>query len=187
LIVSGERSLTRDALQDRIRRAAAGFAGLGIGAGDGVALLLRNDFAFLEASHAASLIGAYAVPINWHWKPEEVAYLLRDCDARAVVVHADLLPLLDEAPEGLPVLVVGAPLRHLHRIGGESQHRRHPGIPRQNHSSRRIRVPIMGCRIGRKPLRRQKPRRVQPRQKPLGPRHIRRPQGHQLHRTPRNP
>ena len=109
LIVSGDRSLTRDALQDRIRRAAAGFAGLGIGAGGGVALLLRNDFAFLEASHAASLIGAYAVPINWHWKPEEVAYLLRDCDARAVVVHADLLPLLSEAPEGLPVLVVRTP------------------------------------------------------------------------------
>jgi len=109
VIISGDRSLTRDALQDRIRRAAAGFAGMGIGAGDGVALLLRNDFAFLEASHAASLIGAYAVPINWHWKPEEVAYLLRDCDARAVVVHTDLLPLLSEALEGLPVLVVRTP------------------------------------------------------------------------------
>jgi long-chain acyl-CoA synthetase len=109
VILSGDRSLTRDALQDRIRRAAAGFAGMGIGAGDGVALLLRNDFAFLEASHAASLVGAYAVPINWHWKPEEVAYLLRDCDARAVVVHADLLPLLSEAPEGLPVLGVRTP------------------------------------------------------------------------------
>lgn len=109
LIVSGDRSITRDAMQARIRRAASGFAGMGIGAGDGVALLLRNDFAFLEASHAASLIGAYAVPINWHWKPEEVAYLLRDCDARAVVVHADLLPLLSEAPADLPVLVVRTP------------------------------------------------------------------------------
>ena len=109
LIVSGDRSITRDALQDRIRRAASGFAGMGIGAGDGVALLLRNDFVFVEASHAASLIGAYAVPINWHWKPEEMAYLLRDCDARAVVVHAELLPLLSEAPDGLPVLVVRTP------------------------------------------------------------------------------
>ena len=28
--------------------------------------LLRNDFAFFEASMAATLIGAYGVPINWH-------------------------------------------------------------------------------------------------------------------------
>ncbi|MES2226430.1 MAG: acyl-CoA synthetase [Pseudomonadota bacterium] len=109
LIVSGERQITRDALTQRTRRAAAGFAALGIGPGDSVALLLRNEFAFLEASPAATLLGAYAVPINWHWKPEEVGYLLRDCAARVVVVHADLLPLLAEAPAGLTVLVVRTP------------------------------------------------------------------------------
>jgi len=109
LIVSGDRAVTRAALEARARQAASGFAAMGIGPGDAVALLLRNDIAFLEASQAASLLGAYAVPINWHWKPEEVAYLLRDCDARAVIIHADLLPLLAEAPEGLPALMVPTP------------------------------------------------------------------------------
>ncbi len=96
-------------MQDRAGRAAAGFAARGIGPGDCVALLLRNDIAFLEASLAAGLLGAYAVPINWHWKPAEIAYLLDDCEARVVVAHADLLPLLAEAPPGIHVIAVPTP------------------------------------------------------------------------------
>ena len=109
LIISGARRLTRAALQARVRRAASGFAALGIGPGDCVALLLRNDFPFLEASLAAGMLGGYAVPINWHWKPEEVGYLLRDCEARVVVAHDDLLPLLAEAPPDIKALHVTTP------------------------------------------------------------------------------
>ncbi|WP_338150984.1 acyl-CoA synthetase [Neoroseomonas soli] len=109
VIISGDRQVTRDALMARVRRAATGFAALGVGPGDCVALLLRNDVSFLEASLAATTLGGYAVPINWHWKPDEVAYLLRDCEARVVVVHADLAHLLSEAPEGLTILVVPTP------------------------------------------------------------------------------
>ena len=58
--------------------------------GDSVALFLRNDFPFLIASHAAIRLGVYAVPVNWHFKADEVAYMLGDCGARVLVVHADL-------------------------------------------------------------------------------------------------
>ena len=109
LIISGERSITRAEMMARVRRAASGFAARGVKPGDCVALLLRNDFSFLEASLAATTLGGYAVPINWHWKPDEVAYLLRDCDAKVVVAHADLLPLLAEAPPGVLVVVVPTP------------------------------------------------------------------------------
>jgi len=91
----------RETLLARARQAATGFQALGLGPGDSVALLLRNDFPFLEASLAAIILGGYAVPVNWHWKPEEVAYLLGDCDARVVVAHEGLLPLLAEAPRAL--------------------------------------------------------------------------------------
>ncbi len=109
LILSGARRRTRAELQARARRAAGGFCALGFGAGDSVALLLRNDFPFLEASHGAAMAGCYAVPINWRWSPEEVAYLLHDCGARVIVAHADLLHLLAEAPSGLLRLVVPPP------------------------------------------------------------------------------
>ncbi|MEO3474242.1 acyl-CoA synthetase [Roseomonas sp. CAU 1739] len=127
VIVSGDRQVTRDALMVRVRRAASGFAAIGIGPGDCVALLLRNDFSFLEASLAATTLGGYAVPINWHWKPEEVAYLLGDCEARIVVAHRDLLPLLSDAPPGLTILVVPTPSEAVAAYGIASSQGTTPG------------------------------------------------------------
>ena len=109
-LVSGERALAAAAFAERIARAASGFAALGLERGDCAALLLRNDFAFLEASLAAVRIGAYAVPINWHFKAEEVAYVLADCGAKVLVAHADLLAgIADAIPAGVEVLVVETP------------------------------------------------------------------------------
>jgi long-chain acyl-CoA synthetase len=109
-LISGERRLSRGELALRVARAAAGFEQLGVGEGSSVALLLRNDFAFFEASLAAMRLGAYAVPINWHFKADEVGYILRDCNARVLVVHADLLPAIADAiPAGTACLVVQTP------------------------------------------------------------------------------
>jgi long-chain acyl-CoA synthetase len=109
-LISGERTLTAAVFAERIARAASGFAALGLKPGDCAALLLRNDFAFLEASLAAVRLGAYAVPINWHFKAEEVAYVLADCGAKVLVAHADLLAQVAEAiPAGVRVLVVDTP------------------------------------------------------------------------------
>jgi len=109
-ITSGERSLSQDRFVDRAARAAGGLARIGIGANDAVALLLRNDIAFLEASRAASMLGAFSVPINWHLSGAEVAFIIEDSGARVLVVHADLLPALAPSlPAGLTVLIVATP------------------------------------------------------------------------------
>jgi long-chain acyl-CoA synthetase len=110
IIISGERRLTQAALRERSARAASALRAAGVGAGDAVALLLRNDFAFFEASEAAPLAGAYATPINWHFTAEEVAYILGDCGARVLVVHADLWQHVAGAvPPGVTVAVVPTP------------------------------------------------------------------------------
>ena len=70
-IRSGERVTTTEAVTENAARAASGLASLGIGYGDTIALYLRNDFAFLEASFAAGLIGAYPVTVNWHYMEDE--------------------------------------------------------------------------------------------------------------------
>ena len=109
-LLSGTRALTREALQANAARAAAGFAALGIGEDDAVALMLRNDFAFFEAALGAALIGAYAVPVNWHFTAEEAGYILRDCGAKLVVVHADLFEQVAAAiPSSVPFLIVPPP------------------------------------------------------------------------------
>ena len=68
---------------------------MGLGPGDSVAILMRNDFAFFEASLAAQSVGAYATPINWHFTSAEVAFILNDCGAKLLVAHADLTGRLD--------------------------------------------------------------------------------------------
>jgi long-chain acyl-CoA synthetase len=109
-LVSGTRSLTHADLDQRVRRAASGFSALGVKAGDCVALLLRNDIAFIEASFAAQTVGAYAVPINWHFKAEEIAYILADCAAKVLLGHADLLaPIVQALPAGLTAIAVATP------------------------------------------------------------------------------
>jgi long-chain acyl-CoA synthetase len=109
-IKSGARTFDADAFNDLCRRAATVLAGLGLKEGDGVALYLRNEMAYFEASFGAGLLGVYPVPVNWHYTPDEAGYLLRDSGVKLLVIHADLLPPVASAiPEGLPTIVVATP------------------------------------------------------------------------------
>jgi long-chain acyl-CoA synthetase len=109
-LISGNRRLELAAMNERAARAATGLTSLGIGAGDLIALYLRNDFPFFEASTAAGLLGVYATPVNWHYTPDEAAYLFENSGAKAIVIHADLIePIRSALPPGVPVLVVPTP------------------------------------------------------------------------------
>lgn len=90
-IISGDRYLSPLALNTNAARAASALHSVGVWQGDMVALLLRNDFVFFEASLGASLLGATPVALNWHMTPEEINYVLEDSDAKVIIAHADLL------------------------------------------------------------------------------------------------
>src|SRR5271169_5411608 len=84
-------------------------AARGVGAGDRVALLLRNSIEFLQASVATVPLGASAVPINWHWRGEEVSHVLSDSRAKVLIVHDDLwAAVADAVPGGVAVVLVPA-------------------------------------------------------------------------------
>ena len=109
-IISGQRRRSHAEIADRSDRIASGLHELGIRPGDSVCMLMRNDIAFMEAAYAAMRLGAYGVPINWHFKPEEVSYVLKDSGTRVLIAHADLLdPLRDSIPDGVTVLSVSTP------------------------------------------------------------------------------
>jgi long-chain acyl-CoA synthetase len=109
-IKSGNVTLTAQQFENRTRRAATVLKDCGIGAGDGVAFYLRNDLAYFEANFAAGMLGAYPVPVNWHYTPDEARYLLSDSGVKLLVIHADLLPpIATTVPEGLAVIVVDTP------------------------------------------------------------------------------
>lgn len=118
LIYLDDRPVARDTVLAHGRQAAAGLDRLGVSEGDTVALLLRNDFAFFEVQQAAAALGAYAVPINWHGKVEEVQYILGDARPKVLVAHADLLAALrGQLPAGLHVFVVPTPPEVQERYG----------------------------------------------------------------------
>ncbi len=60
----------------------------GLKAGDAVALLAGNRPEFVEVTFAAMRAGLRLTPVNWHLKPDEVAYVVEDCDARALIAQA---------------------------------------------------------------------------------------------------
>ena len=104
--ISGGRYCSAEEFGERVARAQTVLAGFGVGEGDAVAIMLRNDFPFIIASYAASALGAVAVPVNWHYRSGEVSFILEDSGATVLVVHADLLGAV---PTGFPVLVVDTP------------------------------------------------------------------------------
>jgi long-chain acyl-CoA synthetase len=106
----GDRHLTTADLRRRAEQAAAGLESLGVKAGDGVALYLRNDFTFIEVSVAAAMLGAYPVAVNWHYSADEAEYLFTDSGVKVLVIHADLLePIRRVIPDHVTVLVAPVP------------------------------------------------------------------------------
>jgi long-chain acyl-CoA synthetase len=109
-IVSGPRRRTHAEIADRSDRIAGGLHGLGVRQGDSVCILMRNDIAFIEAAYGAMRLGAYGVPVNWHFKPEEINYILSDSGTSVLIGHADMLhPLREAIPSGVTVLSVPTP------------------------------------------------------------------------------
>ena len=97
-LVQGGRTLTYRALGDRVARLAGGLAGLGLGRGDRIVLLMPNRPELVESLWAAFHGGFVAVPVNWHLHPDEVGYIVRHCGAAAVVVSDETAA----ATRGLP-------------------------------------------------------------------------------------
>jgi long-chain acyl-CoA synthetase len=93
-IISGERRRDHAEVADRAARIASGLQQLGVRQGDCVCVLMRNDITFIEAVYAAMRLGAYGVPVNWHFKPEEINYILEDSETSVLIGHADMLHAL---------------------------------------------------------------------------------------------
>lgn len=109
-IVSGERKIATELMFERAIRAAKGFKSLSVGERDTVAVLLRNELSFFEATWGAAQIGAFTFPANWHLTGREFAYILEDCGAKVIVAHADLLRNVQaDIPADIAVLVVDTP------------------------------------------------------------------------------
>jgi long-chain acyl-CoA synthetase len=74
-------------LLGRVNQITHGLRARGLRAGDGIAALLPNGAAAIELYLAALQSGWYLTPINWHFTAPEMAYIVRDCEAKAFFAH----------------------------------------------------------------------------------------------------
>ncbi len=106
------RDTTWRQLHERSLRFAAALARRGIGFGDRVLILALNHTEYLEAVFGINALGAIAVPVNFRLTPPELAYIVTDSGAKAIVTDTALRPLALGALTQSPVLelcvVIGA-------------------------------------------------------------------------------
>ena len=74
----------------------------GIVQGDGIAILADNSPRYLEAAWAPQRTGLYYTPMSTRLTPEETAYILRDCGAKAVLVSSSVGATATEARRLVP-------------------------------------------------------------------------------------
>ncbi|WP_119421737.1 class I adenylate-forming enzyme family protein [Desertibaculum subflavum] len=101
-LVDGATRLTYAELDRAVERVAGNLAGLGIGKGDRVAVILGNRREFVFAVLATARIGAVAVPIGTRNRLPENEYVLGHCGAKAVIFEAELageIPTRDACPD----------------------------------------------------------------------------------------
>src|SRR6516165_7235496 len=77
----------------------------GLRFGDHIALCLENHPRYLEVAWPAQRSGLYFTPINYHFTADEVAYVVDDCDAQALIVSGQLAPMVTELLDRLPARV----------------------------------------------------------------------------------
>ncbi len=90
-------SLTWAEYADRVRAAAAGLAGLGVGPGDSVAIMLTNRPEFHVVDVAAMHLGAIPFSVYNTYSPEQIEYLVSDAASRVLVTEMAFLDRVVEA------------------------------------------------------------------------------------------
>src|SRR5262245_37458117 len=87
-------SLTYGELARRADALAGGLAGLGVGRGDTVALMIGNRPEFNLADLAAMTLGATPFSLYQTLSPEQIVYVVGDAGARVAIAERALLPNL---------------------------------------------------------------------------------------------
>ncbi|WP_338769351.1 acyl-CoA ligase (AMP-forming), exosortase A system-associated [Massilia sp. METH4] len=111
-LVHGSRRLNYGALADLVRRSAAALLASGLERGERVAVYMEKNVENVGAMFGAAAAGGVFVPVNPLLKPEQVAYILADCNVRVLVTTIDRLKLLAD------VLPACRDLRLVVAVGG---------------------------------------------------------------------
>ena len=108
------------ALASQVAGCAAGFCRVGLGRSERVAVYLEKRLEAVVAMFGAAAAGGVFVPVNPLLKPDQVAYILKDCNVRILVTSAERLTLLTSALSDC---------HDLHTVITVGAHRQAPQLP----------------------------------------------------------
>src|SRR5215208_2888806 len=97
-----KRQFTYKEFEAAVMRTARMLAAKGVGKGDVVSMLLPNSVEYVIAYFACWQTGALAGPINSLLKAQEIAYVISNSEARALLVNSEFMPLIETIRHELP-------------------------------------------------------------------------------------
>jgi long-chain acyl-CoA synthetase len=118
-LVVGECTITFAELDARSSQAAQAFLAAGVGFGDRVAFIEKNGAEFFEVVCGLAKLGAVGVPVNWRLAPPEMAHILQDAQAKALVVGSEFFGHVESIEDRLSTV---------HTIVAVGEHARWPSF-----------------------------------------------------------
>lgn len=94
-VICGERNLTYSQFAERAAKLGGALRELGIQKGDRVAYLSGNCHRLLEAYYGVLEAGAVLLPLNIRLNPQELAYILNDSGAKALLFQEMFAPMAE--------------------------------------------------------------------------------------------
>jgi long-chain acyl-CoA synthetase len=105
-IIDEFATITRTELNKRVNRLVTGLRAAGVENGDAVGVLCGNRHEYVEAVMACGVGTWILVPLNWHLTAEELAYILNDSGARALLADTEFATVAVEAVKQAPGVTV---------------------------------------------------------------------------------
>ncbi|MCB1616747.1 MAG: acyl-CoA synthetase [Pseudomonadales bacterium] len=103
LVADGKRCTYRE-MDERANRLAHHLASQGIGVGDHVGIYAYNCMEWIETLWAVFKLRAVWININYRYVEDELAYIFRNADLKALVVAREFVPLTSNVIDSLPML-----------------------------------------------------------------------------------
>jgi len=101
IVYDDKNRYTYRTLNERINRLASGLKKIGVAKGDIVAVFDYDSHRYLECFFAIPMMGAVLQTINWRLSAEQILYTLNHAEAKAIIIHAEFLPILENIRDQL--------------------------------------------------------------------------------------
>lgn len=128
LVITDDRTVTYSEVAQWADRLADGLAALGVRSGDRVGIVMANYLEFVPVKFAAAKAGAVAIPFNYLYRAEELAYVLAQSECSVLITMTgfgdlDYLQTLDEIAPGWEVGAVAElpSLRHVVQLSTDGR------------------------------------------------------------------